>query len=67
MTFTQILFYLFGAVLLAASLGVVLVRNPVHAALLLVLSFVTAYQFNWFLKGWVAMTLIVVAAGRLIA
>ena len=27
-----------------------------------VLSFVTAYQFNWFLKGWVAMTLIIVAA-----
>src|SRR5262249_23735879 len=25
------------------------------------LSFVTSYEFNWLLKGWVAMTLVIVA------
>jgi len=39
---TLVLFYVFGAVLLASSLAVILVRNPVHAALFLVLAFVTA-------------------------
>jgi len=34
-----ILFYVFAAVLVAAALGVVLSRNPVHAALCLVLAF----------------------------
>jgi sn-glycerol 3-phosphate transport system permease protein len=36
--------------------------HPSYGVLPYVLSFVTAYQFNWFLKGWVAMTLIIVAA-----
>jgi NADH-quinone oxidoreductase subunit J len=36
---TTILFYVFAAVLIAAALGVILVRNPVHSALLLVLAF----------------------------
>ena len=34
-----ILFYVFAAVLVGAALGVVLARNPVHAALFLVLAF----------------------------
>ena len=38
------------------------VFHPSFGVLPYVLSFVTAYQFNWFLKGWVAMVLIVVAA-----
>ena len=64
MTFVQLLFYLFGAVLLAASLGVVLVRNPVHAALLLVLSFVTAAAL-WLLlyAEFLAITLVLVYVG----
>ena len=36
--------------------------HPSFGVLPYVLSFVTAYQFNWFLKGWVALVLIVVAA-----
>lgn len=36
---TTILFYVFSAVLVGAALGVVLSRNPVHAALCLVLAF----------------------------
>jgi sn-glycerol 3-phosphate transport system permease protein len=38
------------------------VFHPSFGVLPYVLSFVTAYQFNWFLKGWVALMLIVVAA-----
>ena len=37
--FPTILFFVFAAVLIAAALGVVLARNPVHCALLLVLAF----------------------------
>ena len=36
--------------------------HPSYGVLPYVLSFVTTYQFNWFLKGWVALTLIIVAA-----
>ena len=37
--FPTILFYLFAAVLVCAALGLILARNPVHCALLLVLCF----------------------------
>ncbi len=37
--FAGILFFLFAAVLIAAALGVILARNPVYSALLLVLCF----------------------------
>jgi NADH-quinone oxidoreductase subunit J len=58
------LFYLFGAVLLLSGLGVVLVRNPVHAALLLVLSFVSAAGL-WVLlyAEFLAITLVLVYVG----
>ena len=39
---TTILFYLYAAVLIASALGVVLARNPVRAALCLVLAFFTS-------------------------
>src|SRR6266480_2625562 len=57
--------------LLLASMANARIRGlAVYRSLLLspygilpwLLSFVTAYQFNWFLKGWVAMALIIVAA-----
>jgi sn-glycerol 3-phosphate transport system permease protein len=38
------------------------VFHPSFGILPYLLSFVTTYQFNWFLKGWVALVLIVVAA-----
>ena len=58
------LFYIFGAVLLAASLAVILVRNPVHAALFLVLAFVTASGL-WLLlyAEFLAITLVLVYVG----
>jgi len=37
--FPTILFFVFGAILIAAALGVILARNPVHSALLLVFCF----------------------------
>jgi NADH-quinone oxidoreductase subunit J len=40
--FPTILFFLFAAVLIASALGVILLRNPVYSALLLVLCFVNS-------------------------
>ena len=64
MTFPLLLFYAFGAVLLGAALAVILVRNPVHAALFLVLAFVSASAL-WLLlyAEFLAMTLVLVYVG----
>jgi NADH-quinone oxidoreductase subunit J len=40
--FSTFIFYAFSTVLIAAALGVITARNPVHSALLLVLAFFTA-------------------------
>ena len=42
MMFPTILFFVFAAVLIASAIGVILARNPVHSALLLVLCFFTS-------------------------
>jgi NADH-quinone oxidoreductase subunit J len=42
MTFPTFIFYAFSAVLIAAAIGVITSRNPVHSALLLVLAFFTS-------------------------
>ena len=64
MDLTTFLFYAFGAVLLAAGSAVVLVRNPVHAALFLVLAFFTAAGL-WLLlyAEFLAITLVLVYVG----
>src|SRR5258706_16106405 len=64
MDFALVLFYLFGAVLLGAALMVVMLRNPVHAALFLVLSFFTAAAL-WMLlyAEFLAITLVLVYVG----
>ena len=41
-TFLQLIFYVFATVLVGASLMVITVRNPVRAALFLVLAFFSA-------------------------
>jgi NADH-quinone oxidoreductase subunit J len=46
--FTTILFYVFSAILVFAAARVITARNPVHAALFLVLAFFTAAA-NWML------------------
>jgi NADH-quinone oxidoreductase subunit J len=59
-----ILFWFYGIVLIAAALAVVLVRNPVHAALFLVLSFFSAAAL-WLLlyAEFLALTLVLVYVG----
>ena len=64
MSFPLVLFYVFGAILLASALAVILVRNPVHAALFLVLAFVNAAGL-WLLlyAEFLAITLVLVYVG----
>jgi len=64
MSFTFFLFYMFGAVMLGSALAVILVRNPVHAALFLVLAFVNAAGL-WLLlyAEFLAITLVLVYVG----
>jgi NADH-quinone oxidoreductase subunit J len=59
-----ILFYAFGTVLLASALLTVMVRNPVHAALFLVLAFFTGAGI-WLLlmAEFLALTLVLVYVG----
>jgi NADH-quinone oxidoreductase subunit J len=64
MTIHSILFYSFAAVLLVSALRVITARNPVHAALFLVLAFVTAAGLWLMLKAeFLALTLILVYVG----
>ena len=64
MTFQTAVFYLFAAILVFAALRVISARNPVHAALWLVLSFFTAAAI-WLLLGaeFLAMALVLVYVG----
>ncbi len=64
MTFQSIVFYVFAAILIAAGLRVITARNPVHAALFLVLAFFTAAGL-WLLlyAEFLALTLILVYVG----
>ncbi len=62
--FETIVFYLFGAILVFASLRVITVRNPVHAALFLVLAFFTAADIWLLLRAeFLAITLVLVYVG----
>lgn len=64
MTFSTFLFYAFAVVLVLAGLRVVTARNPVHAALYLVLSFVTASCLWMLLEAeFLAITLVLVYVG----
>jgi NADH-quinone oxidoreductase subunit J len=62
--FATILFYVFGTVLIGSALGVVLARNPVHSALLLVLCFFNSAVI-WLLLDaeFLAITLVLVYVG----
>jgi NADH-quinone oxidoreductase subunit J len=64
MTIMLALFYLFALTTVAAAVGVITVRNPVYAALCLVLTFVsTAGLFVLLQAEFLAMALIVVYVG----
>ena len=64
MTFNEIVFYFFSAILVLASLGVITARNPVHAALLLVLAFFTSAAIWLTLQAeFLAIALVLVYVG----
>jgi NADH-quinone oxidoreductase subunit J len=62
--FEAAIFYAFGAIMIASALAVITARNPVHAALFLVLAFFTASAIWLLLRAeFLALTLIVVYVG----
>jgi NADH-quinone oxidoreductase subunit J len=64
MTFTEIVFWSFSAILIFASLRVITSRNPVHAALWLVLAFCTSAGLWIQLEAeFLAITLVLVYVG----
>ena len=64
MNFTSILFYVFAAILVLASLRVITARNPVHAALYLVLAFFQAAGIWMLLKAeFLSIVLVLVYVG----
>ena len=60
--YRSLLLWPYGIAPAVAGIIWLFIFHPSYGVLPYVLSFVTAYQFNWFLKGWVAMALIVAAA-----
>ena len=62
--YEAVVFYVFGAVLLASGLGVITARNPVHGVLFLVLAFFTASAIWLLLRAeFLAIALVVVYVG----
>ena len=62
--FQTFIFYAFSSVLIAAALGVITARNPVHSALLLVLAFFTSAGLWIQLQAeFLAITLVLVYVG----
>jgi NADH-quinone oxidoreductase subunit J len=64
MTFNELVFYFFSAILIFAALRVITARNPVHAALFLVLAFFTSASIWVTLQAeFLAIVLVVVYVG----
>jgi len=64
MSFAEIIFWAFATILVSASLGVITSRNPVHAALWLVLAFCTSAALWVQLEAeFLAITLVLVYVG----
>jgi sn-glycerol 3-phosphate transport system permease protein len=51
----------YGIAPAVAGIIFLFIFHPAYGILPYFLSFLTAYDFNWLLKGWIAMTLVVVA------
>src|ERR671934_128285 len=60
--YRSLLLWPYGIAPAIAGIIWLFVFHPSYGILPWLLSFATTYQFNWFLKGWVAMSLIIVAA-----
>ncbi|HEY9052983.1 MAG TPA: NADH-quinone oxidoreductase subunit J [Gammaproteobacteria bacterium] len=64
MTFIEIVFYTFSAIMIMGALGVITARNPVHSALFLVLTFVATSAIWLLLEAeFLAITLVLVYVG----
>ncbi len=64
MSAEQIIFYIFATILVLSALGVITARNPVHAALLLVLAFFTSAALWLLLEAeFLAIVLVLVYVG----
>jgi len=64
MNFLEIIFYFFSTILVLSALGVITSRNPVHAALLLVLAFFTSAGLWLLLEAeFLAIVLVLVYVG----
>ncbi|MBV6418268.1 MAG: NADH-quinone oxidoreductase subunit J [Steroidobacteraceae bacterium] len=62
--FVMVLFYAYSAVLVAAALGVITTRNPVHSALCLVLAFFTSAGIWMLIEAeFLAIVLVLVYVG----
>jgi len=60
--YRSLLLWPYGIAPAVAGVIWLFIFHPSYGLLTWLLSFVTSYQFNWFLKGWVAMALLVAAA-----
>lgn len=64
MSFEQLLFYIFSTILVLSAGAVITVRNPIHAAMFLVLCFVTSSALWLLLEAeFLAITLVLVYVG----
>src|SRR5262247_4448367 len=59
--YRTLLLWPYGIAPAVAGIIFLFIFHPTYGILPYFLSFVTAYDFNWLLKGWVAMTLVIVA------
>ncbi|MBI2494304.1 MAG: ABC transporter permease subunit [Candidatus Rokubacteria bacterium] len=60
--YRSLLLWPYGIAPAVAGIIWLFIFHPSYGILPYLLAFVTAYQFNWFLKGWVALALVIVAA-----
>ena len=59
--YRTLLLWTYGVAPAVAGIIFLFIFHPAYGILPYFLSFVTAYQFNWLLKSWVAMSLVIVA------
>jgi sn-glycerol 3-phosphate transport system permease protein len=59
--YRTMLLWPYGIAPAVAGIIFLFIFHPAYGVLPYFLSFVTAYEFNWLLKGWIAMGLVVVA------
>ena len=59
--YRTMLLWPYGIAPAVAGIIFLFIFHPAYGILPYYLSYVTSYEFNWLLKGWVAMTLVIVA------